>query len=327
MVSTEMETIFFVAEGRMGMIRGGDVVMLPAEGGPEAEVKGISAADGKLYYSRLEMETGCVYAKPAAQPGGPPDEAVLRCREMPIYEIGGREGAMAAVTSRGVDGVRRQIALFTLPRGYYTLIADGDEVAESPSWGRDGSLLYFTTRACRRDVNGRVTGYEPRAVMAYDPAAHECVRLFASPDYDYCAPREGRSGAYYFVRRPYRELDNRLSRRLVRLLGYLAGRLRGGKKGKEALPAPPKAPVAAPQGRDELPEVAPRSWELMRAKRHSAPAVVKKGVLAFDLLEDGCIVYSDGRQVLKIYRDGKEKVLAEVPKVTALCAVDAVELG
>ena len=56
----------------------------------------------------------------------------------------------------------------------------------------------------------------------------------------------------------------------------------------------------------EAPALVPKSWELTKKGPTGEPTVVARGVLSFDLAEDGSVVYSNGTGVYVRDPQGKE---------------------
>jgi hypothetical protein len=65
---------------------------------------------------------------------------------------------------------------------------------------------------------------------------------------------------------------------------------------------------AAPQ--EEAPDLVPKDWELVHRTPAGAERVIARGVLSYDLLPDGAVLYSNGSAVFKTAPGGSpERVL------------------
>jgi hypothetical protein len=64
-----------------------------------------------------------------------------------------------------------------------------------------------------------------------------------------------------------------------------------------------------------------RSWELIRKSGGGEPEVLERGVLSFDLCDDGAIVYTDGSRVFLRQPDGKKEKLADDKFISQVIAV------
>ena len=60
---------------------------------------------------------------------------------------------------------------------------------------------------------------------------------------------------------------------------------------------------------DAYPGIAPRTWELTRRETDGTLTCIRKGVIDFDLTETGEIVYSNGKYLIRMGREGKEQVI------------------
>lgn len=62
---------------------------------------------------------------------------------------------------------------------------------------------------------------------------------------------------------------------------------------------------------DAYPGIAPANWQLMRLKSSGQAEVVKKGVLDYDITPSGDVVYSNGKYIVRIGKDGREEKLGK----------------
>jgi hypothetical protein len=72
---------------------------------------------------------------------------------------------------------------------------------------------------------------------------------------------------------------------------------------------------------DEPPPAVPRSWQLVRIRAGQKPETVAEGVLAFDLADDGSILYSTGAAVHHLGSDGRHERLLAGERMEALVAL------
>jgi hypothetical protein len=67
---------------------------------------------------------------------------------------------------------------------------------------------------------------------------------------------------------------------------------------------------------DKYPGIIPHSWELHRRDSFGNDIIIKKGVLAYKVLEDGKILVSNGSSIILITSDGKEEKILSATKVS-----------
>jgi hypothetical protein len=67
-----------------------------------------------------------------------------------------------------------------------------------------------------------------------------------------------------------------------------------------------------------------RSWELLKMPANGEPQVLQKGVLSFDLYADGSMVYTDGRRIFLLHRDGTKSVLGKDQLISQVLALPTV---
>lgn len=219
-------------------------------------------------------------------------------------------------------------------------ITEGDSRDQNPAWvpGREQAIVYESAGVARNRA-GHTVGYGPSAIMELDLATGKLVALLEHTDYDYLQPRHGPDGALYYIRRPYQLhavrafepakalLDVvlfpfRLVRAVVDYLNYFS--LMYSRKPLKTAggPARPEEDFANVmlQGRrlavkkeleqfsaDGTPALVPRDWELVRHSRDGMASVLSKGCSAFDLTEDGGLLYTNGTGIFAMALDGSNR--------------------
>jgi hypothetical protein len=71
----------------------------------------------------------------------------------------------------------------------------------------------------------------------------------------------------------------------------------------------------------EPPPAVPKSWQLVRFRRGEGAEIIAEGVMAFDLADDGSILYSTGRAIHCVGSDGGHQRLVGGERVEALVAL------
>jgi hypothetical protein len=75
---------------------------------------------------------------------------------------------------------------------------------------------------------------------------------------------------------------------------------------------------------DEAVDLVPKSWQLVRRRPGVQPEVVAKGVLSFDLFEDGSIIYSNGNAIWRTGAKGGTERVVVARMIEQVVALDSV---
>jgi hypothetical protein len=236
------------------------------------------------------------------------------------------------------------------------MATEGDSCDLAPRWAPGpGRRLVFQSAGVGRDVAGRVCGLGPFAVQELDLDSGEMEVLAEEADCDLLGPQKAGDGALYYIRRPYRTGREKMSPWLalrdallfpfrmayavfqffnffsMRYTGKPLSTSRG--VGKRQLDLKQMmvwgnlidAGSAAQQdghGDPEAPSLVPSSWQLVRQAPGGRKEVLAKGVLSFDIAEDGSLLYSNGSAIHRIAPGGgqAERILVGrmIEQVTAL---------
>jgi hypothetical protein len=251
----------------------------------------------------------------------------------------------------------RSLAVFELPSGNYTELTEGDTREDFPSFSkRDDRRILFSSAGLARQ--GRLI-QGPYAAMVYDTAKGEMSELFAHDELDFIRVKEDSQGSIYCIKRPYnpKEQGNVIVdfflfpfRMIKAIFGFFnvfsvffgGESLRSGKNSDNPL-AHTKSKQKSEQEMfidgnvvnaerqyklnkqkgEKFPGLIPHSWELIRidsVDSDEKPVVLKRGVLDYTLCENGDILYSNGRAIVRM--SGEQETLIEKCK----CAVNIIEI-
>jgi len=219
-------------------------------------------------------------------------------------------------------------------------VTEGDSVDTAPRWipGESRRLVYQTA-GVGRDRHGQFATLGPYSIQTLDIDSGELVTLLENPAHDLLMPQVTADGTLYFIRRPHltgREISPlrllkdvflfpfRLLIAVFHYLQFFAMRYTGkklssgGAQSKELdlqqmmIWGNMVSAQNAQQPGEEAPDLVPRSWELVRRTPDGQEEVLAKGVLAYDLVEDGSLVYSNGSAIFLRRPDGqRERLVVE----------------
>lgn len=219
-------------------------------------------------------------------------------------------------------------------------ITEGDSVDATPSWvPGPGRKLVFQSAGIGRDRHGHWLALGPFRIEQVNVDTAELETLLEHDTTDFLAPKINAAGVLYFIERPYEGrprvnplrvfkdtllLPFRLLYAVFQYFNFFSMRYTG----KKLTPSTDHArgkpmdlqqmmiwgnlvQARRPSEGDEPPDLVPGSWRLIR-RHDGAEKVIARGVLAYDLAQDGTVVYSNGSAVYAISPDGKkEKLVAE----------------
>lgn len=214
-------------------------------------------------------------------------------------------------------------------------ITEGDSLDLAPRWipGK-GKALVYQSAGVSRNSQGFVVERTAFAIERLDFNQQEVVSLAADPRSDLLGPQMDSSGQLYYIRHPYRSYQQRLNwRQLVKDLLLIPIRLAYAIfqffnsftqmfTGQPLIAAGTQQKVERKQlrtlegwlsleklskkhaGEEDAPALVPPDWELVRQGMHGEPEVLAQGVLAYDLAEDGTVVYTNGSGIYALSPNG-----------------------
>jgi len=288
--------------------------------------------EGDFFEQRIFHSADHRVAQVSAYPGQDRIAFVLRDRS--------GSSSLAVMTGEGKD---------------FAEITQGDSIDEFPRWVPDQpGTLVFQSAGIGRDGKGVFAGRGAYSIQQIDVEAGEIRCLAENEKFDLLSPQVSADGSLYYIRRPYEAPRARVSpwqlladallfpfRLLYALFHYLNffSVMYTGKPLKTAGNARAKemdmrrlmlmgnyvnALEAMKRSADpETPALVPSTWELMRSVSRGAGEheVLAKGVLSFDVQEDGSIVYSNGSAVFRVGDAGKPILILKGELIEHVVAV------
>jgi hypothetical protein len=229
---------------------------------------------------------------------------------------------------------------------------EGDSVDTAPRWvpGTRRRIVYQSA-GVGRNREGHYAGLSPFAIQSLDLDNGEVESLAEDSRSDLLLPQMTTDGTLYYILRPYRtgvefrplNFFKDILMFPFRLVGAIFGYLNffsmiyGGKKLSTSGGARQK-PMDVRQmmmwgnliqaqsqtGEDGEPmDLVPKSWQLLRKRPGSTAVVVAKGVLAYDVAEDGTVVYSNGNAIFQVSPDGRKECLTRSQMIEQVAILDA----
>ena len=231
-------------------------------------------------------------------------------------------------------------------------VTDGDCMDSAPSMipGQASALVYASAGVARHPQSGQAVAVAHSAIHRLDYRKGDMAVLLEDPAYDFIQPRMHPDGTLYAIRRPVEKPVGERARsaledavlmpfRLIKaVFGYLNFfSMIYGKEPLRSAGGPRTPELDQDLGKLWLhgrlielgkvktdPQYAgnlvPRSWELVRQPPGRGLQIVMPHVAAFDLAEDGSVLYTNGYE-LTAWRDGLKETLGRHELVEAIRAV------
>jgi hypothetical protein len=255
----------------------------------------------------------------------------------------GREHIACSV--QHADGTA-SIAVMGLDATDLREVTEGDVQDRFPAWAPGpGARLVYQSASLGRDAAGRPSAVGPSEVHRLDLESGALETLASEPGSDFVCPQMDAHGTLCCIRRPHHGAGGgsffgallaivlvpaRLLFAVFQYLNFFSARYTG----KPLLTAGARQKGAdmrqmmqwsnlleADQAAaDEPPSAVPRSWQLVRIRPGARPETIAEGVVAFDLVEDGSILYSTGSAIHYVGADGRHQRLLGGERVEALVA-------
>jgi hypothetical protein len=255
----------------------------------------------------------------------------------------GREQIACSVTHP--DGTA-SIGVMSLDASELREVTEGDAQDRFPSWAPGpGARLVYQSASVGRDQAGHPAALGASEVHLLDLERGSLETLATEPGRDLLCPQLDAQGTLYCIRRPHQGAGGRSLIRAVldvvliparllfavfQYLNFFTTRYTGkllttaGARQKSVdvrqMMVWSNLKEADQAGADEPPPAVPKSWQLVRMRPGQRPETIAEGVLAFDLADDGSILYSTGTAVHHLGSDGRHERLLAGERMDALVA-------
>lgn len=262
------------------------------------------------------------------------------------------DGGMLAASSLQSAGVAN-IVLLNRDGSNFREVTGGDTVDTAPAWipGSPKRLL-FQSSGLARDAQGYIVAQGHASIQVLDMESGSIEPIIEDPTFDHMKPRVCSEGNLLFIRRPYEAphygptsllsdallFPFRLLRAVFHYLNFfslmytrkpltsasgpavqadLKSILLQGRRIDAEKALRSERPV---QG---VPSLVPRSWELVSRTREGVERVLATNVASYDVSADGAVIYSNGRGVFVLDRNGPDGLALRDELVSEVFAANA----
>jgi hypothetical protein len=238
------------------------------------------------------------------------------------------------------------VALMSLDATDLREVTEGDVQDRFPAWAPGpGSRLVYQSSSLGRDAAGRPSAMGPSEVHLIDVESGALETLACEPAKDFLCPQLDARGTLYCIRRPHEGrgggsflgallaivlVPARLLFAVFQYLNFFSARYTGkplitagaAQKGADMRQMMQWSNLmeADQAAADEPPPAVPRSWQLVRIRGGGRPETIAEGVVAFDLVNDGSVLYSTGNAIHHVGTDGRHQRLLGGARVEAVVA-------
>ncbi|MBL8518895.1 MAG: hypothetical protein JNM76_18190 [Betaproteobacteria bacterium] len=292
------------------------------------------AANGDLLYFMSDDHVGGLFRR-VAETGN--ELRVMLRQHLHLSDLNPAPlGDRVAASVRQSDGVSN-IVMFKDDGNQFREVTGGDTVDTSPAWVLDApKKLLFQSAGLARDPQGYIVAQGHASIQMLDMDSGSVSTVLEDARFDYLRPRVCPAGNLHFIRRPYEAprygagsmiLDTllfpfRLLRALFHYLNFFS--LMYTRKPLTSASGPAvqadmknillqgKRIDAEQALRNErpvqgVPSLVPTSWELVRRDRDGAERVLASSVATYDIAADSTVVYSNGRGVFVLEKNGSAR--------------------
>ena len=302
------------------------------------QISGLAVHGDELVYGVNLEGVGSVYHR-SFDPADNCEGLVRASNEFVFGAFDCKDGRLAV--SMGPNTNFLHIGVMDI-KGSYDEYTDGDTIEENPSWAAKKNGIYFSTAGYARNQGGAIAATGPKAIAYLDLDRTAMTEIAADERYDYCHPRENRNGVLYYIRQPYggEKPESGITfkdvilfpfRIIKGLFGFLnffttifggeslktGGASANGIKSKQRSQKDmiiegnvinaEKLDKINEADSDRLSGIMPLSRVLIKRTADGSEEVIKKGVLDYTLSNDGSVIISNGRHIIRINKDGSEE--------------------
>lgn len=292
-------------------------------------------ACGSLLYFLKDEAVGGLFRRDAASGT---ETRVLLKQNLHVGDMAlSPDGTRLAVSSQQSGGLAN-ISVMQSDGSGLRDVTGGDTVDSAPAWipGEPQQLL-FQSSGLARNEQGYVVAQGHASIQILDMASGTISPVLDDPRFDYLKPRVCPAGNLLFIRRPFEApqygaqsvlLDTlffpfRLLRAVFHYLNFFS--IMYTRKPLTSASGPmveadlknillqgrridAEKAVRSARTVNGVPSLVPDNWELVSRNTKGAERVLATNVASYDVSPDGTVVYTNGRGVFMLEKDGSSRL-------------------
>lgn len=308
--------------------------------------------DGEILYSLATNEIGGVFSLNYVSGD---EQRLVHTSDFRITQLcaNSTENKIACVIRNGPNSY---IALMRSDGAEITELTQGDSLDSSPVWrsGSDSELV-FQSAGLARNPAGFVVGTAPSQIMALETATGKSEVLLGDEKHGYFCPKLDGSGNIYCIRKPYSSpqgsfnpfraaldlilLPFHLFIAFFQYINFFAMRYSGKTLISSGNVRQKQGDLRHMMIMDNLMQAThfardfgindqwkvSKAWTLIRKTKAGQIEEVEKGVLSYDLCEDGSLLLCDGSRIFLRHPDGTRQELAKDQFISQVLAMPHAE--
>ncbi len=302
---------------------------------PLQATSAVFEAGGNLLYFLKDEAIGGLFRREAASGN---EIRVLLKQNLHLDDLAlSPDGSLVAASSQQAAGVAN-IALLSSGGNNLREVTGGDTVDSAPAWIASApKRLLFQSAGLARNEQGYIVARGHASIQMLNMESGSVSPILENPEFDFLKPRVCPAGNLLFIRRPFEAprygagnvlLDTllfpfRLLRAVFHYLNFFS--IMYTRKPLTSASGPmveadmknillqgrridAEKAVRSARAVNGVPSLVPNSWELVSRDPDGREQVLATNVASYDISPDGTIVYSNGRGVFMLEKDGTSRL-------------------
>ena len=322
---------------------------LPDENIPSS-VNGFAFEDDDTFFYSLDIgEMSGVFRK-RKDSGGDDESHVVHAQDQKFYGMDFSPADNLLALSVQADAFSRSVAVLDSHTHDYRLLTEGDSLDDSPFFSRTArDIVLFSSAGIGRDRGGNFTEYGSSGIYSLNIFNNDIEEVLTKPGKSLFQPKEDADGNLYFIEAPAVKKHSvwdilldilmipvRLVMALFNFLEFFSVLFTGKGFSERTGGSNPARKDDLNAGkifvegnlvdadknfrknqrkRNEYAGIVPNSWKLVRREPGGRETQLFSGAVSYDIMPDGSIVLTNGKNIILLGSDGKSKKLCDA----ALC--------
>ncbi len=299
----------------------------------------------KIVYTACLHGGTAIYIKDLAASEDRAEGLVLRRNDFRIQDIDYDAPNKRLAISASSYAHSQHLAILELDSARIDFITEGDCLDCNPCFDPNHSdIIYYDSCGFGVDEQGRFCELGLRGICRLNLKTGDVDEIVTTPGFDFLKPQIDHKGNLYFIKRPHDSGKDesvsikdivlapvKITKAIVGWLDFFTRRYAGESLKTTTGRNPAKAKQKSEEelfiegnlinvqktleenqkAGEKYPGIAPKSWELIQMTPDGKQTILKKGILAYALKDDGTIFYSNGKHLIELAPDQTEKLLME----------------